>query len=223
MERFNDYTFGRKTTVYTDHKPLVSIATKPLNNVPRRLQRMLIRLQKDDIDIVHTPGTQMFIADTLSRAHPPVAEHQLEEIETVSMVQHLAVTENRLKDIRRFTEEDQTFAALRDVILSGWPETKKQLPKELTPYFNFRDELTVCDGLLFKGSRILIPSSLRKEMLEHVHRAHLGANYTINRARELMFWPGMTGQIKDHVSNCEACRSHDIRQTKEPMMLHDVP
>ncbi|CAH8629063.1 unnamed protein product [Dicrocoelium dendriticum] len=223
MERFNDYTFGRKTTVYTDHKPLVSIATKPLNNVPRRLQRMLIRLQKYDIDIVYTPGTQMFIADTLSRAHPPVAEHHLEEIETVNMVQHLAVTENRLKDIRRFTEEDQTFAALRDVILNGWPETKKQLPKELTPYFNFRDELTVCDGLLFKGSRILIPSSLRKEMLEHVHRAHLGANYTINRARELMFWPGMTGQIKDHVSNCEACRSHDIRQTKEPMMLHDVP
>ena len=46
MERFNDYTFGRFTTVVSDHKPLASIVSKPLNQAPRRLQRMLIRLQR---------------------------------------------------------------------------------------------------------------------------------------------------------------------------------
>ncbi|CAH8546893.1 unnamed protein product, partial [Dicrocoelium dendriticum] len=51
VEHFNDYTFGRETTVFTDHKPLVSIASKPLNIAPRRLQMMLIRLQKYDLDI----------------------------------------------------------------------------------------------------------------------------------------------------------------------------
>lgn len=79
------------------------------------------------------------------------------------------------------------------------------------------------DGLLFKGDRILIPSSLRKQMLEHAHRAHLGVNYSISRARELMFWPGMTSQIRDKIMNRSVCRSHEVRQAKEPMMLREVP
>ncbi|CAI2739057.1 unnamed protein product [Dicrocoelium dendriticum] len=69
VERFNDYTFDRKSTTFTDHKPLVSIASKPLHVVSRRLQRTLIRLQKYDLEIFHRLGSQMHIADTLSRAH----------------------------------------------------------------------------------------------------------------------------------------------------------
>ena len=51
---------------YTDHKPLVSIISKPLNDCPMRIQRMLIRLQKYDVKMIYTPGKLMFAADTFS-------------------------------------------------------------------------------------------------------------------------------------------------------------
>ena len=56
VEKFNDYTFGRKTIVHTDHKPLESIVKKPLHCAPKRLQGMMIRLQKYDLDIRYERG-----------------------------------------------------------------------------------------------------------------------------------------------------------------------
>ena len=44
VEKFNDYTFGNKTIVFSDHKPLESILKKPLHLAPKRLQGMIIRL-----------------------------------------------------------------------------------------------------------------------------------------------------------------------------------
>lgn len=46
VEKFNDYTFGRRTVAYSDHRPLESILKKPLHRAPKRLQGMMIRLQK---------------------------------------------------------------------------------------------------------------------------------------------------------------------------------
>ena len=68
MEKSNDYTFGRKTEVLSDYKPLESIPKKPLHRAPKRLQGMIIRLQKYDLDVKYQKGDTMFLADTLSRA-----------------------------------------------------------------------------------------------------------------------------------------------------------
>ena len=66
VERFNDYTFGRKTVVFSDHKPLESIIKKPLHCAPKRLQGMIIRLQKYDLEVRYEKGSRMFLADALS-------------------------------------------------------------------------------------------------------------------------------------------------------------
>jgi len=69
-DHFEAYVFGRECVhVETDHQPLVSIVTKPLNKVPSRLQRMLLRLQKYSLKVTYKKGSEMFLADTLSRAH----------------------------------------------------------------------------------------------------------------------------------------------------------
>ena len=68
--RFNQYIHGRDlTTVETDHKPLVPIFQKSLHSAPKRLQRMLLRLQRYNLHVKYLPGPQMFIADMLSRAY----------------------------------------------------------------------------------------------------------------------------------------------------------
>ena len=68
VEKFNNYTFGRKTIVHSDHKPLESILKKPLHRAPKRLQGMILRLQKYNIEVRYQSGKTMLLADTLSRA-----------------------------------------------------------------------------------------------------------------------------------------------------------
>ena len=71
-ERFNQYLFGRESVgVQSDHKPLETIFAKPLTATPKRLQGMLLRLQKFNLKVGYVKGSEMFLADTLSRAPLP--------------------------------------------------------------------------------------------------------------------------------------------------------
>ena len=62
-EKFHQYIFGKKFQVKTDHKPLVSIFKKPLNDCPMRLQRMLLRLQQYDLEVEYKKGVELYVAD----------------------------------------------------------------------------------------------------------------------------------------------------------------
>ena len=70
-EKFNQYTYGRKVIVESDHKPPEVICRKPLVAGPKHLQRMLLRLQNYNLEIGFKPGQHMYLADTLSRAPLP--------------------------------------------------------------------------------------------------------------------------------------------------------
>ena len=52
------------------------------------------------------------------------------------------------------------------------------------PFWNFRDELSVEDGLILKGQRIILPKSLHAAALEHIHYAHQGAEKCKLRAKQ---------------------------------------
>ena len=68
LEKFHAYTYGRHVTVEKDHKPLETIMRKSLHEAPRRLQRILPRLQQYDFNILYVPGKDVPVADALSRA-----------------------------------------------------------------------------------------------------------------------------------------------------------
>ena len=68
-----------------------------------------------------------------------------------------------------------------------------------------------------------MPKKMRGEMLNRIHEGHLGVVKCKNRARESMFWPGITSQIEDIVSACTTCLHHRDEQAKEPMMSHEIP
>ena len=91
LERNHYYTYGRKVTLWTDHKPLVSIVNKPLAATPKRLQRLLLRLQQYNVEIRNKPGKEMYVADILSRAYlPNNPQSKIEkEVESIHMVNHL--------------------------------------------------------------------------------------------------------------------------------------
>ena len=223
VEKFNDYMFGRKVTVYSDHKPLESILKKPLHRVPKRLQGMMIRLQKYDIEVKYEKGSNMFLADTLSRASIPGAGQSASEFETINMMKYLPISDERLQEIQRVTRNDDSLQVLTAVIYQGWLEQKEALPNIVTPYFNIRDEMSIQDGLVFRGERVVVPQTMSGKMLKKIHNSHLGVNGRLNRARECLYWPGMSSDIKNHVSTCEACREYERSQPKEMLRSHEVP
>ena len=107
--------------------------------------------------------------------------------------------------------------------LFQWPEDKSKAPSLVSPYFSFADELTVQDGVIFKGERVVIPCSMRGEMKRSIHESHLGVTGCARRARESIFWPGMTSEIKQFIQTCETCRRYEILNQKETMMPHQIP
>ena len=224
VERFEPYVYGRdKVTVESDHKPLQFIFQKPLHAVPKRLQRMLLRLQKYSLHVLYKKGTEMYLADTLSRAYLPEVNacDLIPELEDIDHKKYLAVSEERWQQINHASADDPVLQQLRVTIRRGWPESKSDLPEILYPYYDHRDTLTVQDELVFKGQQLVVPACLRKELMAVAHSTHIGIEGCLRRARESLYWPRMSTELREYVAKCDICLSHRTNQQKEPLMQHD--
>ena len=183
-----------------------------------------MRLQKYNYEVRYERGENLHLADTLSRAHLPTTAHPTAaEFEHINVTAFLPVSSARLRKIQQATESDETLKALKDVILRGWPEERSQTPTQVTPYFSMRDELSIQDGVIFRGQRMVIPSSLRPDMKQKLHASHLGVESCLRRARETIFWPGMSNEIKEMVATRKTCRKYERSDQKEPLMPHEIP
>ena len=93
----------------------------------------------------------------------------------------------------------------------------------LEPYWNYRDELAVEDGLLLKGKKLIIPKIMQQEVLNQLHYGHLGMEKCKLRAKDAVFWHGINKQIEDLVSTCSTCQKYRPSQSKEKFIPHEVP
>ena len=235
LERFERYVYGNKLVVETDHKPLIPIHKKSLLSAPKRLQRMLLRTQKFMYEIVYKPGKEMVLADTLSRAVPaglkgkPEEKEEIfqtsveKEIESINMAFHIAVSPERLEELQNATKTDSNLQRLISIVLEGWPEERSELPVPLQAYFPFREEISLQNGLLFKGERIIVPEGMQNQVADQLHQAHQGIQSCLRRAREVVYWPGMAEQISELVGKCSTCQTFQAAQAKEPMISHPIP
>jgi len=85
-----------------------------------------------------------------------------------------------------------------------------------------KDELTIYNGLLLCGNRIVVPSSLQQEILQKLHEGHPGIVKTQLRARASVWWPGVSKQIQHFIQNCNTCCKSFQTQT-EPLIPTELP
>lgn len=104
-----------------------------------------------------------------------------------------------------------------EIIKEGWPNQKRLLPENLKPFWNCRDEITEHKGVLLRKQRIIIPKALQKGILNRLHYAHLGITKTLAKAEESVYWPFMTVDIKNLISNCHTCISTTIINRQLPI------
>ena len=225
-KRFHQYVYGHHVIVESDHKPLESIIRKPLAAAPPRLQRMFLQLQRYDFTIVHRPGKDIPVADTLSRKSLSDQDESLREgmdMQVHMLYSNLPVSDAKLEEIKAETDKDTQLQQLKRTIKDGWPEERKLCPQSIAEYWNYRDELSQMNDIIFKGERLVIPTSLRAEMLSRIHTGHMGIEKCKQRARDILFWPGMNKHIEETVGKCSTCLEHRPSNSKEPMISHKIP
>uniref|UniRef100_A0A8C6K5V8 Gypsy retrotransposon integrase-like protein 1 n=1 Tax=Nothobranchius furzeri TaxID=105023 RepID=A0A8C6K5V8_NOTFU len=225
-KRFHEYMYGRRVIVESNHKPLEAILHKPLAAVPPRLQRMILQLQRYDIHIIHRPGRDLPVADTLSRKSKQHHDNNITEgleAQVHTVTRNLPVSSAKLQEIREATTQDTQLTTLRNITKSGWPHERRQCPLSIQEYWNHRHEIAEAGGIMLKGEKIIIPHSLRAEMIDRIHTGHMGTEKSKNRARDILFWPGMGKQIEASVTNCQICQERCNSNAREPLISHAIP
>ena len=224
FQKFHGYVYGLpKFVAETDHKPLIAIIKKNLSEMSPRIQRLMMKLQRYDFDLVYTPGKHIVLADALSRATTQSDEQ--DDCSTENDVNHhvnlitkiLPVSDMKSRLIAEETKKDVVLQRVIKLMNEGWSRG------ECKQYYNIRGELSFVNGLLLRKNRIVIPQSLRADMLKRLHEGHLGMEKCKRRARTAVYWPSINSDIDSMVSRCATCIKHQAKQPKEPMILTEIP
>ncbi|KAK3868203.1 hypothetical protein Pcinc_026391 [Petrolisthes cinctipes] len=231
--------------VIVDHRPLVPILnSKLLSEIENpRLQRFKEKLASYSYTACWQKGSSHFAPDALSRS--PVEDCADDEsgsdnevdtqypLHTVVSAALNAVCEDgtrlaplkdqTLEKIRAASEKDLEYQALKERIVSGFPEHRHDLEPELRPFWGVRSLLSVDEEFIVYGPRLIIPHSLRRETLSRLHESHQGIDRTKRRARQTVYWPGIDRDIENIVSSCQQCRPLLPKQQNEPLWQDDDP
>ena len=186
---------------------------------------MMLILQRYDLKVKYLPGSELSVADALSRAYLEETKESLIpdlEVNEVPLTAHFPISQERYSEFQQATAADPTLQALSTVVRNGWPCPKPELPLAVREYWSCRDEISEIDELLFKAQKLIVPQSKRKEMLDLIHESHQGIVKCKQRARDILFWPGMSSQIEEKVSQCSLCAQFQRVQPTEPIIIQDL-
>lgn len=207
INKFSNYLFGRHFELMTDHKPLTGLFSP--KGIPTtaagRLQRWAAFLANCDYEIRHVKGTHNVPADFLSR-FPMRCEDDDNDEDGVSFLNFIEVETRSLVERKQIIVEsrrDKLISRVVEYVQSEWPRMVQE--DELKIFYQKRDELSVEEGVLLWGYRIVVPTKLRKMLLDELHQVHLGIVKMKSLARSYFWWPCLDRDIEDLGKTCELC------------------
>ena len=207
------------------------LTTHHLDQLPPRIQRFRMCLMRFNIEpMVHVPGKEMYAPDTLSRmlARNTNTVHKFKnvgdfnaerEVFVCSVLDAIPVSDVKLQQIIDSQDQDEVCKTLKQYCFEGWPE-KHMLSTAIKPYWSDHGQLTIVQNVLLKSSRVVIPSSMHLEVLDKIHEGHQGITKCRERAKQAVWWPGLSKQIQDMVENCRVCLQHKVNH---PEPLNPTP
>lgn len=130
----------------------------------------------------------------------------------MSQMELLPVTNTQVKNE---TRNDPVLAKVYALTVNGWPaHGDAQFPE----YSVRRDQLSVCQGCIMWGSRVIVPPKLRSRVLASLHEGHLAVVNMKSLARSYVWWPGMDSQIEDLAKSCPGCQQ--TQRQPQPAPVH---
>ena len=228
-----------------DHKALVTILDKHrLDDVDNtRLQRLKEKTALFSFTTRWTKGKDHCIPNALSRApvSDPLPEDQEAEEELEHHVHAITInssrmtleddiddTRNHLRDptldhLRAVALSDDNYKTLIHNVENGFPTERNKADANVAPFWNIRNELSVDDGIVLYGPRIVVPKAARREVLARLHDSHQGVERTKRSARQSVYWPGINNDISTTVASCDKCQELLPSQQREPLKSEPLP
>lgn len=203
--KLHQYLMGIKFELHTDHKPLLSIFGEN-NGLPvmaaARMQRWAFLLSGFDYTIKYVKGVSNH-ADFLSRFPQNEPNENFDGATYINYVDFDNVLQLNFQNIAIETRRDPVLAKLSDAIQNG---TVAQLVgDQFKPFLNKQSELSVESGCILWGYRTIVPSRQRQQILQDLHRSHLGIVKTKALARSYVWWPKLDHDIELMIKQCVPC------------------
>jgi RNase H-like domain found in reverse transcriptase len=164
--KFDQYICGKSDVIVeTDHSPLIQIFSKPISQSPKRIQSMILCLQRYNLKLRYKKGMEMLLADTLSRAPSQSNQessrtcevYKIQEIEEtckaiieVQITNGLRIRKTQIEKIKDETKKDEIAHKLMTTIQRGWPKDKTKLETTLNDFWPIRDSLATHEFLYHK-------------------------------------------------------------------------
>lgn len=236
VKKFHRMIYGRKFTLQTDHKPLLTIfgGKKGIPvHAANRLQRWALTLLAYDFKIEFIDTNSFGYADVLSRL---IGNTSLENEEIIiASLQMEDETNNLLEykirdlpithyEIEQKTLEDPLLQQIIHHIQNDWKSyDKKKSTPEINAFYFRRESISISKNCIYFVDRIVIPKSLQKHVLKNIHKGHPGIVAMKHIARNYVYWPSIDKEIENFIHNCENCALASKTPTKTLMQSWPIP
>ncbi|XP_062600099.1 uncharacterized protein K02A2.6-like [Saccostrea cucullata] len=218
-ERFHMYLMGKTFELLTDHKPLEFIFS-PKSKPCARVERWFLRMQNYSYTVRHIPGKSN-IADSLSRMlstdtpNPKTSDTEEYLRFVIEEAVPMAMT---VSELERASLEDEDLKNLRECLITGkWYQLQNK------DFLSVKSELCTVGHLILRGTRIVIPKSLRDQVLALGHEGHPGIVIMKQRLRSKVWWPKMDQDIEQWNKACYGCQLVSQPEKVEPMHRTELP
>jgi transposase InsO family protein len=232
-EHFNHYLEGSVFVVITDHQPLIGIFRKVTSQPTARIHRLCLRLQPYKFTLEYRPGKNN-PADYLSR--------HLEEEKLVRRITWLDrqteyVIVNALnsfqnhgkcsisrQELESETAKDECLQKVMQCVgAQKWNDVGDKNDEQFQAYKRICEELSVSDGLVLRGDRVVIPEMLRNRIVATAHASHQGIVKTKALIQETVWFPGIDKLVERAVANCLPCQANDSKMIQNPLKMSPMP
>ena len=219
VKKFHHFLYGRHFTILSDHKPLQHLfsESRPVPALASaRIQRWALTLSAYSYTIAYKPGSDHANADTLSRLPLPEKPSEVPlPGETILLMDTLHGSPVSATQIKHWTDHDPLLSLVRKLVLQGWQHTVEE---KLRSFHRRKDELSVQDGCILWGSRVVVPQAGRVPVMEEIHQGHPGISRMKSLARSVVWWPGIDADLEGKVKDCHECQVN--RKSPTPAPLH---
>ena len=231
IEHFHLYLYGHEFTLITDNKPLELIYQNPKSRTSARLERWCLRLQDYTFHVKYRPGSTN-PSDYLSR-HPVTKcnnnQPSLSDDHVRFVAQNAVPIAMDIQTIRKAVQQDPTQQKLIEILQQNtWNSFANDQNidiNELRAYEKVRNELSLTPevDLIVRGSRLVIPKSLREQVTRLAHEGHQGLVKTKKLLREKVWFPGIDAMVEQAVKQCLPCQSVGQPTKPAPLKIMQIP
>ena len=220
VKYFYSYLFGHPFELVTDHKPLLGLLGENKPTSPQasaRIRRWALYLSMFEYTLKFHRTTAHRNADALSRLPLPFEPAIVQTPpELVLLTEHLDNSPVTADQIRARTRRDPVLSQVVQFLQQGWPTVQGDTP-QLAPFFAKQTELSLYEGCILWGTRVVVPATEQAAVLTELHEGHPGMARMKSLARMYVWWPGIGDDIEKTVRQCTDCQLHQSTPAVAPL------